>query len=137
MPDAANPITRPPSCNPIGYNPPGADCAPACALVAGGAAAGNAVLELRVRNHPGVMSHITGLFARRAFNLDAIVCAPLAGGATSCILLLVAREPRLDQVERQLARLHDVLSVRLRPDLGAAYFAQAVAAAATGGPERR
>ena len=27
-----------------------------------------AVLRLRVRNHPGVMSHVCGLFARRAFN---------------------------------------------------------------------
>src|SRR5664280_3821038 len=27
-----------------------------------------AVLELRVRNNPGTMSHVTGLFARRGFN---------------------------------------------------------------------
>ena len=26
------------------------------------------ILELAVRNHPGVMSHVCGLFARRAFN---------------------------------------------------------------------
>ena len=39
------------------------------------------VLELHVRNHPGVMSHITGLFARRAFNLEAIVCLPVDGGS--------------------------------------------------------
>jgi acetolactate synthase-1/3 small subunit len=80
------------------------------------------VLELRVRNHPGTMSHITGLFARRAFNLEAIVCVPVADGATSRILLLVAEDARLEQVERQLEKLHDVLSVRHRPDLGAEYF---------------
>lgn len=80
------------------------------------------VLELRVRNHPGTMSHITGLFARRAFNLDAIVCVPLADSRTSRILLLVSDEPRLEQVERQLAKLYDVLEVRHRPDLGADYF---------------
>lgn len=88
------------------------------------------VLELRVRNHPGTMSHITGLFARRAFNLDAIACAPLGDGSTSCILLLVAGGPRLEQVGRQLARLHDVLTVRLRPDLKADYFARLVTPAA-------
>jgi len=82
------------------------------------------VIELRVRNHPGAMSHITGLFARRAFNLDAIVCVPVADGATSRMLLLVSDEPRLDQVERQLAKLYDVLSIRHRPDLGADYFAR-------------
>jgi len=81
-----------------------------------------AVLELRVRNHPGTMSHVTGLFARRGFNLDAIVCAPEGAGATSRMLLLVAEEPRLDQVERQLAKLYDVLSLRHRPDLDADWF---------------
>jgi acetolactate synthase-1/3 small subunit len=80
------------------------------------------VLELRVRNHPGTMSHITGLFARRGFNLEAIVCAPVADGATSCMLLLVAAEPRLEQVERQLAKLFDVLTVQHRPDLGGDFF---------------
>jgi len=87
-------------------------------------AARTAVLELRVRNHPGTMSHVTGLFARRGFNLDAIVCVPDAGGATSRMLLLVAEEPRLDQVERQLAKLYDVLTLRHRPDLDADWFAR-------------
>jgi acetolactate synthase-1/3 small subunit len=83
------------------------------------------VLELRVRNHPGAMSHITGLFARRAFNLEAILCVPdpAEAGATSTMLLGVADEPRLEQVERQLEKLHDVLSVRHRPDLPAGFFA--------------
>ncbi len=87
-----------------------------------------AVIELRVRNHPGAMSHITGLFARRAFNLEAIFCAPRTddNGATSRMLLLVAAEPRLEQVERQLAKLHDVVEVRHRADLDRAFFARLV-----------
>lgn len=80
------------------------------------------VLELRVRNHPGTMSHITGLFARRAFNLEAILCVPLADAATSRMLLLVSDEPRLEQVERQLANLHDVLEITHRTDLTGDYF---------------
>ena len=91
-----------------------------------------AVLELRVRNHPGTMSHITGLFARRGFNLEAIVCVPVDDGATSCMLLLVAAEPRLEQVERQLAKLYDVLTVRHRPDLRGEFFYQLVPSAAGG-----
>lgn len=75
------------------------------------------ILELTVRNHPGTMSHITGLFARRAFNLEAIVVVPLPGGETSRVLLLTADEPRLLQVEKQLTKLHDVISVRHRADL--------------------
>lgn len=77
----------------------------------------SSIIELRVRNHPGAMSHITGLFARRAFNLDAILCIPLPGGHESRMLLRVVDEPRLEQVERQLARLYDVLAVRHRADL--------------------
>jgi acetolactate synthase-1/3 small subunit len=82
------------------------------------------VLELRVRNHPGTMSHVTGLFARRGFNLEAIVCGPVDDGRESCMLLLVADEPRLEQVERQLAKLYDVLAVRHRPDLAPDWFRQ-------------
>lgn len=82
------------------------------------------VLELRVRNHPGTMSHITGLFARRAFNLEAIICVPVADGATSCVRLLVRDEARLEQVEQQLRRLYDVLEVRERADLGPGYFSR-------------
>jgi acetolactate synthase-1/3 small subunit len=88
-----------------------------------------AVLELRVRNHPGAMSHVTGLFARRAFNLEAILCVPEEGGTTSRILLLVAGGPRLTQIERQLAKLYDVLSIRQREDLGADWFDQLAAGA--------
>ncbi|MCG3147073.1 MAG: hypothetical protein PCFJNLEI_00510 [Verrucomicrobiae bacterium] len=34
-------------------------------------------LELTVQNHPGVMSHVCGLFARRAFNVEGILCLPV------------------------------------------------------------
>jgi acetolactate synthase-1/3 small subunit len=82
------------------------------------------ILELTVRNHPGTMSHITGLFARRAFNLEAILVVPLPDGETSRILLHMANEPKLEQVERQLVKLHDVLSVRHRADLASDIFQQ-------------
>lgn len=98
------------------------------------ASATSAVLELRVRNHPGTMSHITGLFARRGFNLEAIVCVPVDDGATSSMLLLVADEPRLDQVERQLAKLYDVLAVRHRADLTFRFFHQLAAVMTDGSP---
>lgn len=80
------------------------------------------ILELLVRNHPGAMSHITGLFARRAFNLDSILCTPVGDGTESRMLLLVADTPRLEQIERQLEKLHDVRSLRSRPDLTADVF---------------
>jgi acetolactate synthase-1/3 small subunit len=74
------------------------------------------VLRLSVRNHPGVLSHVSGLFARRAFNVDGVLCLPIGDGARSAILLLVRAEDRLEQLVRQLAKLEDVLEVRPDPE---------------------
>ena len=74
-----------------------------------------AVLELIVNNHPGVMSHVCGLFSRRAFNVDGIACLPLGDGQTSRIWLRVQEGERLMQVESQLHKLHDVHAVRRHP----------------------
>ena len=72
-----------------------------------------AVLELTVRNHPGVMSHVCGLFTRRAFNLEGVLCMPVGDGSRSRVWLLVReRGERLGQVVKQLAKLHDVLEAR-------------------------
>jgi acetolactate synthase-1/3 small subunit len=71
-----------------------------------------AVLELSVRNHPGVMSHVCGLFARRAYNLEGILCLPAPGSSTSRMWLLVEEDGRLSQVEKQIGKLVDVLSIR-------------------------
>lgn len=70
-----------------------------------------AVLELTVRNHPGVMSHVSGLFARRAFNVEGILCMPVGDGTQSRIWLLVREDERLPQMVSQVAKLEDVLSV--------------------------
>ncbi|GKW03267.1 acetolactate synthase small subunit [Pectobacterium versatile] len=69
-------------------------------------------LELSVRNHPGVMSHVCGLFARRAFNVEGILCMPLANGEESRIWLLVKDDQRLQQMISQVEKLEDVLQVR-------------------------
>jgi acetolactate synthase-1/3 small subunit len=70
------------------------------------------VLELTVNNHPGVMSHICGLFARRAFNVEGILCMPIGTGAQSRIWLRVPDDHRLEQMLKQLRKLEDVISVQ-------------------------
>lgn len=82
----------------------------------------NPVIELTVRNHPGVMSHITGLFARRAFNLEGILCSPIEDGSLSRMYLMVNEDARLPQVVKQLDKLHDVLGVRVREDYDHSLF---------------
>jgi acetolactate synthase-1/3 small subunit len=69
-------------------------------------------LELTVANHPGVMSHVCGLFARRAFNVEGILCLPVGDGATSRIWLQVNEDERLEQMIKQLQKLEDVHEVR-------------------------
>ncbi|ACT05462.1 MULTISPECIES: acetolactate synthase small subunit [Dickeya] len=72
---------------------------------------GQVTLELSVRNHPGVMSHVCGLFARRAFNVEGIMCMPLPGNEQSRIWLLVKDDQRLPQMISQVEKLEDVLQV--------------------------
>ena len=79
------------------------------------AAQHGSVLRLVVRNHPGVMSHVCGLFARRAFNVEGILCLPVGDGARSVVLLLVHEDERIEQVVRQLRKLEDVLEVAPMP----------------------
>ena len=69
------------------------------------------VLELEVNNHAGVMSHICNLFARRAFNMEGIMCMPIPTGNLCRIWLLVFEDQRLEQMIRQLEKLEDVLAV--------------------------
>ena len=74
------------------------------------------LVELEVLNHPGVMSHITGLFARRAFNLEGILCAQIGDGSKSKMYLLVKNSFTLEQIIKQLEKLYDVLSVSIHQD---------------------
>lgn len=79
------------------------------------------VLELTVNNHPGVMSHICGLFSRRAYNVEGIVCIPLGSGETSRMWLQVNEERKLEQIIKQVKKLPDVLSIA-RHDAGHKVF---------------
>ncbi len=71
----------------------------------------NVILELTVRNHPGVMTHVCGLFARRAFNVEGILCLPIKESEQSRILLLVNDDQRLEQMISQSEKLEDVVQV--------------------------
>lgn len=81
------------------------------------------LIELLVRNHAGVMSHITGLFARRAFNLEGILCTQIGDGSTSKMYLLVKNDSSLDQIIKQLKKLYDVIEVSLHEDYDKSVFA--------------
>ena len=87
------------------------------------AAIARATLELTVNNHPGVMTHVVGLFSRRAANVEGIACLPVGDGTQSRIWLLVNDDARLDNLIRQLEKLEDVCAVS-RHDGQHAVFAE-------------
>ena len=70
------------------------------------------ILELKVHNHPGVMSHVIGLFARRAYNVEGIICLPIKNSQQSRMWLLVNEEDKLEQIIQQTDKLEDVISVK-------------------------
>ncbi len=82
----------------------------------------NTIVELLVRNHAGVMSHITGMFSRRGFNLEGILCGPIGDSSESIMFLLVNHDNRLDQIVKQLEKLYDVQTVTIREDYDHSMF---------------
>jgi acetolactate synthase I/III small subunit len=76
------------------------------------------ILSILVENKPGVLTRITGLFARRGFNIDTLAVGPTDNERLSRITLTLdgATHP-IDQVTKQLHKLVNVLKIRdLEPE---------------------
>ena len=76
------------------------------------------ILAILVENKPGVLTRITGLFARRGFNIDTLAVGPTDNPHVSRITLTLdgAVHP-IDQVTKQLHKLINVIKIRdLEPD---------------------
>jgi len=76
------------------------------------------ILSILVENKPGVLTRITGLFARRGFNIDTLAVGPTDDPSLSRITLTLdgATQP-IDQVTKQLHKLVNVIKIRdLEPD---------------------
>jgi acetolactate synthase I/III small subunit len=70
------------------------------------------VISVLVRNHPGVLSHVAGLFARRAYNIESIVAGITdRADITRITLVVTGDESILEQVTKQLRKLIDVIGV--------------------------
>lgn len=69
-------------------------------------------LSILVNNNPGVMSHVSGLFTRRSYNIDSIAVGVTSNVEISSMTIVVrGDEAMLAQVKKQLMKLPDVLSV--------------------------
>jgi acetolactate synthase-1/3 small subunit len=71
------------------------------------------ILSILVENKPGVLTRISGLFARRGFNIDTLAVGPTDDDSVSRITLTLdgALHP-IDQVTKQLHKLVNVLKIR-------------------------
>ena len=70
------------------------------------------VLSVTVRDQPGVLMRIAGLFARRGFNIESLSVSQSEAPGISRTTFVVSGEDRtIEQVEKQLQKLIDVLTV--------------------------
>lgn len=70
------------------------------------------VLSVLVRNSSGVLTRVSGLFARRGFNIDSLTVGSTENPEISRMTIaLMGNAEILEQVEKQLNKLEDVLRV--------------------------
>jgi acetolactate synthase-1/3 small subunit len=71
-------------------------------------------IELTVSNHYGVLNRITGLYARRGYNIDSLHVNETENPERSRILITSKGDEYIQtQMVRQLSKLHDVQEVIL------------------------
>ena len=72
------------------------------------------VFSLLVENTSGVLSRIAGLFTRRGYNIDSITAGVTADERYSRITVVVVEdEIMLEQIEKQLAKLEEVIDIKV------------------------
>ncbi|MFZ4617193.1 MAG: acetolactate synthase small subunit [Rectinemataceae bacterium] len=70
------------------------------------------VLSALVQNNAGVLSRVSGLFSRRGFNIDSLTVGETSDARLSRMTIVAqGDEARLEQVEKQLAKLIEVVAV--------------------------
>ena len=70
-------------------------------------------VSILVENHAGVLSRVSGLFSRRGFNIESLAVGITDDPTISRITIVVdGDEYMLEQVEKQLNKLIDVIKLR-------------------------
>ncbi|MDP4095433.1 acetolactate synthase small subunit [Paenibacillus sp. P96] len=69
-------------------------------------------IAVLVNDQPGVLQRVSGLFSRRGFNIDSITVGPSEeAGLSRMVIVTPGDEHTLEQVEKQLYKLIDVIKV--------------------------
>ena len=71
------------------------------------------VLSILVENTAGVISRISGLFSRRRYNIDSFSSGVTADPRYTRITIVASGDEQiLEQIEKQLAKLEDVVDIK-------------------------
>jgi acetolactate synthase-1/3 small subunit len=71
------------------------------------------IISALVENKPGVLAHVAGMFAARAFNIDSLVVGRTEDPQLSRMTIVVIGDDRvLEQVRKQLAKIIPVVKVQ-------------------------
>ena len=71
------------------------------------------VLSVLVEDKAGVLSRVSGLFSRRGYNIASLtVCETGVPGQSRMTIVVRGDEHILDQIEKQLAKLVEVISIK-------------------------
>jgi acetolactate synthase I/III small subunit len=71
------------------------------------------IMTMLVDNQPGVLSRVVGLFSGKGFNIESLCVAPTMDSEVSRITIVTkANPPIIEQIEKQLRKLINVIKVR-------------------------
>ncbi len=74
------------------------------------------ILSIVVRNQPGVLMRVAGMFSRRGFNIDSLAVGMTNDPEFSRMTVTVAGDDAMvEQIMKQLAKLIEVEDVKLLP----------------------
>jgi len=69
-------------------------------------------ISVLVKNRPRVLARISGLFARRGFNIDSLAVSTTESEEISRMTIATTADaPTLAQIGKQVSKLHDVVKV--------------------------
>ncbi len=70
------------------------------------------IISILVENHAGVLSHVTGLFSRRGYNIDSLSVGVTENPDISRITIVARGDDAvIEQIVKQLNKLIDVVKV--------------------------
>ncbi|MBN1788030.1 MAG: acetolactate synthase small subunit [Sedimentisphaerales bacterium] len=71
------------------------------------------IISALVQNKPGVLAHVAGMFAARAFNIDSLAVGRTDDPQMSRMTIVVIGDDKVvEQVRKQLAKIVDVVKIQ-------------------------